>query len=108
MRRMFYFLSFGVVAAIISASQVRSEPLVCANHNEIVARLAQHFGETQRATGMRDNHLTVEVFISPDTGSWTIAETNGAGLTCLVAAGQAYQYRAGILAHFLEGLEQQS
>lgn len=103
---MFYFMSFGIVAAVISASQVRSDPRVCAAHETIVARLAEHFGETQRKVGTTNSHLTVEIFVSPDTGSWTIIETAKGGLTCLVAAGQALQFQQEIVMRYRANFEQ--
>ncbi|WP_375254725.1 hypothetical protein [Yoonia sp.] len=98
---MFYLLSFGVVAATISATQVQSQPLVCADHDQIVARLAKHFGETRQLLDLSRDQTMVEVFSSPDTGSWTITVTAPDGLTCLVAAGQAYQYLGEPLTRFL-------
>ena len=33
----------------------------------------------------------MEVFASPETGTWTITVTTAAGMTCLVASGQAFE-----------------
>ncbi|MGY9031057.1 MAG: hypothetical protein ACKVIA_02260 [Rhodobacterales bacterium] len=41
--------------------------------------------------GLGDNNTILEVFASDTTGTWTITVTAAGGLTCLVAAGRAFQ-----------------
>jgi hypothetical protein len=40
----------------------------------------------------------VELFASPETGSWTILVTRPDGVTCLLAAGHSIEMATGILA----------
>jgi len=61
------------------------------------AQLASAYGETRQSIGLAQNNTMVEVFASTNTGTWTIAITNAAGLTCLVASGQAFERLAETL-----------
>ncbi len=92
MRRQLYLLSFGIGAALLGAYPAQAQNVTCAEHAQVVARLADHYGESRQSIGLARNNTLVEVFASRVTGSWTITVTQPGGLTCLVAAGQAYQY----------------
>jgi len=67
----------------------------CGNHDTVVARLAERFGETRQSMGLGTNNSVVEVFASKETGSWTITVTSARGITCLVASGQAFETLKG-------------
>ena len=69
----------------------------CAPRARIVERLAEKYGETRQSVGLGANNAVVEVFASADSGSWTITVTTAAGLTCLVASGQAFETLAEAL-----------
>lgn len=63
----------------------------CAPRDRVVERLAATYGETRRSVGLSANRAVVEVFASDATGTWTITVTLPSGLTCLVAAGHAFE-----------------
>lgn len=63
----------------------------CAPRAAVVDRLAESYGETRQSIGLGSNNAVVEVFASDETGSWTITVTMPGGMTCLVAAGQAFE-----------------
>ena len=69
----------------------------CAPRDIVVERLAERFGETRQSMGLGANNAVVEVFASDESGSWTITVTSPAGLTCLVASGQAFEELAEVL-----------
>ena len=92
MRRMFFLMSFGIGAMMIAAQQSQAQSGNCADHAQVVERLAQSYGESRQSIGLGHDNAVVEVFASMDTGSWTITVTRPGGPTCMVAAGQAYQY----------------
>lgn len=100
MRRTFFLMSFGIGAMILAAQQTQAQTRNCADHGQVVERLAQSYGETRQSIGLGADNSVVEVFASMDTGSWTITVTRPGGLTCLVAAGQAYQYLNEPIANF--------
>jgi len=80
-------------ATIVEAQNLRH----CAPRDEVVDRLAAKFGETRQSMGLGANNAVMEVFASPDSGSWTITVTMANGITCLVASGQAFEELAEAL-----------
>ena len=63
----------------------------CASHAEMVRRLAEGWGESRQSIGLGAEGEVVEVFASPETGTWTITVTAPGGPTCLVASGEAFE-----------------
>ena len=66
----------------------------CAPRDQVVARLAEGYGETRQSIGLGANKSVIEVFASDETGSWTITMTAPNGITCLMASGQAFEMLA--------------
>lgn len=51
------------------------------------------WGESIVARGVATNQQSfVEVFLNPETGTWTIAATSTRGLTCMVATGESWEF----------------
>jgi hypothetical protein len=63
----------------------------CAARGEVVAKLAQRFGETLRSAGLQRADGLVEVYASEETGTWTILVTRPDGMSCLLAAGELWE-----------------
>lgn len=104
MKTILFVMSFGIGAMFLAANHVNAQTQNCADHARVVERLATAYGESRQSIGLDSNNAVVEVFASMDTGSWTITVTQPGGPTCLVAAGQAYQYLNEPLANFDIGL----
>ncbi len=68
-------------------------PANCAPRDVVTERLADRFGEARRMIGIASNNTVVETYASDETVSWSITVTLPNGLTCLVAAGEAFQAR---------------
>lgn len=66
---------------------------VCGKRADIVKQLAEKYGEVQTSVGVQQGRGVVETYSSPKTGSWTIMITNAQGLSCLMAAGEAFEMR---------------
>lgn len=82
-------LGFGAVILLTQAAQAQ-EQRQCAPRDIVLAQLAENYGESRQAIGLNSNNTVMEVFAS-EGGSWTITITMPNGLTCLAAAGEAYQ-----------------
>lgn len=104
MRRTFFLMSFGIGAIMLAAQHAQAQGNNCAPHAAVVERLGERYGESRQSIGLASDNTVVEVFASLDTGTWTITMTRPGGPTCLVAAGQAYQYLNEPLANFDSGL----
>jgi hypothetical protein len=92
-RKMFNLtaLTLGAVVYLVSTTDVAAQGRNCGPRDAVVKRLAEGFGETRQSVGIGDNNTMVEVFASPETGTWSITVTTSAGVTCLVASGQAFE-----------------
>ena len=86
-------LGLAATTLLISMQQASAEARVpkCAPRASVVEQLANKYGEIQHSIGLGANNAVVEVFASPTSGSWTITVTSVAGVTCLVASGQAFE-----------------
>ena len=78
--------ALGVFSAVPAAAQGN----VCGQREMIVQRLLEQYGETRQSMGLQRNNGVVEVFASAESGTWTILVTLPNGMTCLVAAGEAW------------------
>ena len=88
-----------LTATVIGLAAAPAFSATCAPREVVIDRLAQQFGETRRGLGLGTRNRVVEVFASPETGSWTITVTMPDGRTCLVASGQNWEEQAPDLSH---------
>lgn len=85
-------MTMGLGLMALAAQQVNaSENRNCGPRPVVLERLTNGYGETRQSIGLGANNAVVEVFASVETGSWTITVTMPNGMTCLVAAGQAFE-----------------
>lgn len=77
--------------ALCLLSGTTQAQMVCGQRAAIVAQLERKYGETRRSVGIQQGRAIIEVYASEATGSWTILVTDTAGLTCLMATGEAYE-----------------
>jgi hypothetical protein len=86
----------GTMVAVLAGTPraEAEEARTCADRAQVVARLAERFGETLRSLGLQRGDAVVEVYSSEETGTWTILMTRPDGITCLLAAGQRWEQDA--------------
>lgn len=78
------------VATLSAPAAAQDEPMtVCATRDKIVEKLENHFKETRRSYGLQKEAGVFEVFAS-EAGSWTMILTQPTGVTCVLAAGEAW------------------
>ena len=67
----------------------------CAMRDDVVKRLTAQYSETLTAGGLTGSSTTlVEVWTSPETGTFTVILTSPQGLSCVVAAGTDWHVTA--------------
>jgi hypothetical protein len=93
-------LALGLTATAGTASFAQGAS--CANRDIIVERLADKYGETRQSAGLNQNNGIVEIFASAETGTWTILVTMPTGVSCLMAAGKAWEGMADADAAILD------
>ena len=81
-------LVMALAAATLGTAAAASN---CAPRDVVIDRLADRYGESRQSIGLGANNAVVEVFASPETGTWTIIVTTAQGLTCMIASGQAFE-----------------
>jgi len=63
----------------------------CAERAEWLSHLEARFGELRTAVGMVGPDAVLELFLNGETGTWTLLVSTVDGMTCLLAAGEAWQ-----------------
>lgn len=76
-----------VFAALLPVS---AQAVTCAPRPAVIERMAAEYGEVLHGAGLSQNGAVIEVYASPETGTWTIVVTTPTGLTCVVAVGEAW------------------
>lgn len=84
------WILLAVLTALPVNAQNRGLQMLCAERNIIVGELTNRYGEQVHGMGLAHQNRIVEVYVSAETGSWTITVTSADGTTCLMAAGQHF------------------
>lgn len=75
-----------VLAALVSFPATAQE--ICGDRKEIVNRLETGYLEKRIAMGLGSAGSLIELFVSKESGSFTLLITTPIGTTCLMAAGE--------------------
>lgn len=80
-----------VLCVGVMSTVADSTPLICGEHDEVAKALFDQFREAPRSVGQVNGQSIIEVFVSKDTGTWTIIATGTDGTSCLMASGQDWE-----------------
>lgn len=80
-----------VLATLLPAGAFAQSNRNCGDRQTIIERLSDRYGESRSGGGLTHTNGVLEVFTSPDTGTWTVVLTLPTGQTCLVAAGEFWE-----------------
>jgi hypothetical protein len=69
----------------------------CSSREAITQSLAEEYHEAPVSLGVMANGNVLQVFASPDTGTWTIISIAPSGLSCVLAAGQSWEINLAAL-----------
>jgi hypothetical protein len=84
-----------VAASIVVVAPAHAQQPLCGERASLVTQLERKYGEARRAVGLQGGSVMLEVFASNDTGTWTILLTRPDGVTCAMAAGEAWREENG-------------
>ena len=87
-------LTLGALACAFTIAATSAAPAqgrLCAKRDDVVKQLASVHGESRQSVGLQKNARVMETFANHETGTWTIIVSLPTGLSCLVAAGEAFQ-----------------
>jgi len=74
----------------LEALPARAQGPPCAPRASIVDTLGNRYQENLRAIGLTSRLTVLEIYVS-DRGTWTALVSNPQGMSCVVAAGEAWQ-----------------
>ncbi len=90
LRRPIFVMAAIVIAAMWFAAAAQAQT-VCGKRADMVDQAAEKYGEIRRGGGLVGAQAIIELYVSEETGTWTIFQTTPNGLTCLMAAGESWQ-----------------
>lgn len=73
------------------ALPAQAQTETCADHDTMVRHLAEGWGESRQSVALDAGNSMVELFASPETGTWTMTVTRPGGPTCMIASGHAFE-----------------
>jgi hypothetical protein len=75
----------------VAAPQIADARGVCAPRDRVVERLATAHDEVPIGAGLQSGSRLIEIWRSPETGSWTVLLTRADGMSCILAAGEHWR-----------------
>ena len=79
-----------VFMAALVAMPVAAQSPQCGVRSEVIAALADGFGEARHMQGITRDGVLMEVFGNAQTGTWTVTVTTAQGVMCVVSEGEAF------------------
>jgi hypothetical protein len=65
--------------------------LPCTGFAHLADFLAEAYGERPVSAGLQSDGQVLQIFSSPESGSWTAVTTSPSGLACVVATGRHWE-----------------
>ena len=84
-------LLLGAALATISTATAVAAPNQCNTRDNVLSLLANKYKESPVAAGVTNSGGLVEVLSTGKGDTWTIIITTPKGMSCLVAAGEAWR-----------------
>ena len=85
-----------VTAALIFGTLALAPPVqanvICAQRDVIVEKLEKGFQESYQGAGLLNTKSLLEIWISNETGNWTMLSSNADGISCVIASGTHWQF----------------
>ena len=78
-----------ILAFLLSTGAAAAQ--TCSDHETMVRHLAEGWGEARQSIALDAGNSVVELFASPETGTWTMTITQAGGQTCMVASGHSFE-----------------
>ena len=82
---------FAAAALLLSAGRAQAQSAQCTDHEAMQRMLAENWGESRQSIALDAADSMVELFVSAETGTWTLTVTQPGGPTCMVASGHAFE-----------------
>jgi len=96
---MLKYLGTVALGGALSVFSGAADAMQCGDRQNFVDRLQAKYSETLTGRGLQEiqnGSAIVEVWSSPETGTFTVLLTNAYGQTCIVAAGTHWNPQAAV------------
>lgn len=81
-----------VIAFAVSSAQSQPAQPQCGKREIFVQSLNEDYKENRVAVGLGRNNVLMELYVSKESGSWTVLGSSANGeFSCIIADGQAFQ-----------------
>jgi hypothetical protein len=84
-------IRLAATALLLSAGMAQAQGIQCSDHEDMERMLAENWGESRQSIALDAADSMVELFASPETGTWTLTVTQPGGQTCMIASGHAFE-----------------
>lgn len=78
-------------AAALAPPVVAQVPNTCMERSQLTEALRESHHELPKGTGLQSPYRMLEIWTSPETGSFTVLVTRPDGISCVVAFGNQWQ-----------------
>ncbi len=75
----------------LTPSLVKADTSWCRNRIELIDRLATKYGEVVAYKALNGRGWLIEIYVNPETGTWTLAITSVPGITCMIDSGSNWK-----------------
>ena len=82
---------------LLSLATPATAQMVCGDHDTLVDILNKDHTEVRTGSGLAEGQMLIEIFVSEDTGSWTILSTTPEDIACIMAVGHTWEQDAPAL-----------
>lgn len=76
-----------VITVALMGLPAHAQSRNCGDRSAVIERLASGYGEQFAGGGLRNENSIFEVWLSDESGTWTILMTKADGTSCVMAAG---------------------
>ncbi|MXU64913.1 hypothetical protein [Oceanomicrobium pacificus] len=90
-------LSLALVFGAVSTAPPLYAQSVCGDRDSVIDQLESRFGEVHAHSGLTGPGALLEIWTSPETGSFTVLMTRPNGSTCVMTTGEHWLDRAATM-----------
>ena len=79
------------ISVLLLTTQAQAQRFYCGKYEHIVKNLKEKYGEVPRGIGIINDQQLIQLFVSEETGTWTLVRSIKNGPACFLGAGQGWQ-----------------
>jgi hypothetical protein len=84
-------LALSICALPPNSGQSGIADMVCEDSARLQERLTQRTGALRQGRGLHEPGTLIEMWVTPDTGDWTLVQSYPDGISCIVAMGAYWE-----------------